>query len=258
MKKILIVLSAAVSLGFIFSGCSEKSSGKIELDVFVAASLNKVMSEISAEYEKSHPGTRILLNADGSGTLMTQIREGCACDIFFSAGQKQMDILEKEGFLVESSRKNVLNNQLVVLTCNGSGTKVTGLENLESASSMALAGDSVPAGNYTRAALEKLGSKALEKIEVSEQSNVSKVLNAVAEGACEVGTTYYSDIHGREDKVEVLQFVPHSLTGDIIYPMARIKNPEASDAKKKAAGDFMDYVLDSKDIFRKYYFDPDL
>ncbi len=99
-----------------------------------------------------------------------------------------------------------------------SGTKVTGLENLKDAKSIALAGGSVPVGKYTRQALVNLGtlkttgevdaittdqvSQALGGVEISEEDNVSKVLTAVAEGSCEVGTTYYSDTYGYEDKLE--------------------------------------------------------
>jgi len=274
MKKIFRNILLLGLISFAFFGCSKKSAEKIELNVFVAASLNKVMTEISADYEKANPNVKILLNADSSGTLMTQIKEGYSCDVFFSAAQKQMNTLEKEGFLVDGTRTNVLNNQLVVLTYKGSNTKVTGLENIEQASSFALAGGSVPAGKYTRAALLKLGkitsaaeadkisteevSKALGNLEISEQSNVSKVLNAVVEGSCEVGTTYYSDTYGFENKVEILEVVPYSLTGNIIYPIAQVKNKEASEAQTKAAADFVKYVVNSKDLLKKYYFDTDL
>ena len=75
---------------------------------------------------------KITFNADSSGTLLTQIEEGYACDVFFSAAQKQMDQLEKtDGLVVDGTRKNVVNNQVVVVTRKDSGTKVTGLETLK-------------------------------------------------------------------------------------------------------------------------------
>ena len=163
----------------------------------------------------------ILFNADSSGTLLTQIEEGYECDLFFSAAQKQMDQLEADGLVVDGTRANVLNNQVVVISLKDSGTKVTGLENLKDAKSIALAGGSVPVGKYTRQALVNLGtlktdgevdaittakvSQALGGVEISEEDNVSKVLTAVAEGSCEVGTTYYSDTYGYEDKLNILQ-----------------------------------------------------
>lgn len=67
----------------------------VELQVFIAASLSKVMDEVATEYQKDHPNVKITFNADSSGTLLTQIEEGYACDVFFSAAQKQMNQLEK-------------------------------------------------------------------------------------------------------------------------------------------------------------------
>ena len=255
-----------------------KSEGEdAEIQVFIAASLSKVMDEIATEYKKDHPNVTITFNADSSGTLLTQIEEGYECDVFFSAAQKQMDQLEQtDGLVVDGTRKNVVNNQVVVVSRKDSGTKVTGLENLKDASSIALAGGSVPVGKYTRQALVNLGildkvddvstistetvSEKLGGVEISEQDNVSKVLAAVVEGSCEVGTTYYSDTYGYEDELDILQTVSYDLTGNVIYPIAQVKNDEASDAQVKAAKDFIDFVTSdkAKTIFQKYYFDTDV
>ena len=244
--------------------------------VFAAKSLNMVMEELIAEYNKTQPNVSIVGSYDSSGTLMTQIEEGAACDVFFSAAQKQMDQLEADGLVVEGTRHNVVNNQVVVITLKDSDTAVTGLENLNEAKSIALAGGSVPVGKYTRQALMNLGildkaddasaitteqvSEALGGAEISEQANVSKVLIAVTEGACEVGTTYYSDTYGYEDQIKILQTVSYDLTGNVIYPICRVENKEADDAKKKAADDFLAYVTsdDAKKIFDSYYFDTNV
>ncbi len=247
-----------------------------EIQVFIAASLSKVMEDIAAKYNEIHPEVTIVYNADSSGTLMTQIEEGYACDVFFSAAQKQMNQLEEDGFVIEGTRANVLNNQLIVLTQADSETEVTGLEDLGKASSLALADGSVPAGKYTRQALAALGilpetddpsaittaevSEALGGVEISEQSNVSKVLLAVVEGSCEVGTTYYSDTCGYEDQVKILQTVSYDLTGNIIYPIAQITNDEADEAETAAAKDFVDFVTsdEAKAVFDSYYFDTNV
>lgn len=86
-----------------------------------------------------------------------RLEEGYECDLFFSAAQKQMDQLEADGLVVEGTRHNVVNNQVVVITLKDSDTAVTGLENLNEAKSIALAGGSVPVGKYTRQALMNLG-----------------------------------------------------------------------------------------------------
>ena len=244
-----------------------------EVQVFIAASLNTVMTEIAEKYNKDNPDVKITFNADSSGTLLTQIEEGYECDIFFSAAQKQMDQLEQDGLVREGTRANVVNNQVVLVTRKDSGTKASGLENLKDAQSIALAGGSVPAGKYTRQALVNLGilektdepdavtteqvSEALGGVEISEQDNVSKVLAAVVEGSCEVGTTYYSDTYGYEDDLDILETVGYDLTGNVIYPICLVDNQEADEAQSRAAKDFYDYVLseDASEIFYNYYFD---
>ena len=287
-RRILAVILISVML-FSMVGCTgdaEESAGgaggtaesgkTTEIQVFIAASLNTVMTELADLYNEDHPEVKIIYNADSSGTLLTQIREGYECDIFFSAAQKQMDDLEADGLMVEGTRTDVVNNQVVVVTLKDSGTKVTGLEDLDRAESIALAGGSVPVGKYTRQALMNLSilpdtgepdkitteevSEALGGVEISEQDNVSKVLTAVAEGSCEVGTTYYSDTYGYEDDLDILQTVSYDLTGDVIYPVARVVNEEADEAQTAAAEDFLEFILsdEAKAVFESYYFDTDV
>ena len=293
-RRILAGMLAGVML-FTMEGCAGGADGTLEngkttdeetaekteadeteIQVFIAASLNTVMSELADLYNEDHPEVKIIYNADSSGTLLTQIREGYECDIFFSAAQKQMDDLETDGLMVEGTRADVVNNQVVVVTLKDSGTKVTGLEDLDKAESIALAGGSVPVGKYTRQALINLGilpdteepdgitteevSEALGGVEISEQDNVSKVLTAVAEGSCEVGTTYYSDTYGYEDNLDILQTVSYDLTGDVIYPVARVVNEEADEAQTAAAEDFLEFILsdEAKTVFESYYFDTDV
>lgn len=293
-KRILaMMLASAMVVGLVGCGGSSDSQDtkeetkteetaktddaeETEIQVFIAASLNTVMTELAEEYNKEHPEVKITYNADSSGTLLTQIEEGYECDIFFSAAQKQMDQLEKDGLVVDGTRANVVNNQVVVVSLKDSGTKVTGLENLNEASNIALAGGSVPVGKYTRQALVNLGtlnkvddvstittqeiSDALGGVEISEQDNVSKVLAAVVEGSCEVGTTYYSDTYGYEDKLDILQKVSYDLTGNVIYPIARVQNDEADEAQNKAADDFIKFITSdaAKAVFDSYYFDTNV
>ena len=255
---------------------SGETAEETEIQVFIAASRNTVMTELADMYNEEHPEIKITYNPDSSGTLLTQIQEGYECDIFFSAAQKQMDDLEADGLMVEGTRADVVNNQVVVVSLKDSGTKVTGLENLNEAESIALAGGSVPVGRYTRQALVNLGtlpetddpasitteevSEALGGVEISEQDNLSKVLTAVVDGSCEVGTTYYSDTYGYEDDLDILQTVSYDLTGDVIYPIARVVNEEADDAQTAAAEDFLQFILsdEAKAVFDSYYFDTNV
>ena len=293
-KKFLAALMAAVMV-FSLAGCGSggddadakdntdaqaedtgSEEEETEIQVFIAASLNTVMTELADMYNEDHPNAKITFNPDSSGTLLTQIQEGYECDIFFSAAQKQMDDLEADGLMVEGTRANVVNNQVVVVTLKDSGTQVTGLEDIGKAESIALAGGSVPVGRYTRQALINLGmlpetddpasittqeiSDALGGVEISEQDNVSKVLTAVVEGSCEAGTTYYSDTYGFEDQLDILQTVSYDLTGNVIYPIARVVNEEADDAQNQAADDFLAFILsdEAKAVFESYYFDTNV
>ena len=293
-KKFLAALMAAVMV-FSLAGCGSggddadakdntdaqaedtgSEEEETEIQVFIAASLNTVMTELADIYNDDHPNVKITFNPDSSGTLLTQIQEGYECDIFFSAAQKQMDDLEADGLMVEGTRANVVNNQVVVVTLKDSGTQVTGLEDIGKAESIALAGGSVPVGRYTRQALINLGmlpetddpasittqeiSDALGGVEISEQDNVSKVLTAVVEGSCEAGTTYYSDTYGFEDQLDILQTVSYDLTGNVIYPIARVVNEEADDAQNQAADDFLAFILsdEAKEVFESYYFDTNV
>jgi len=256
---------------------SGEVSEETEIQVFIAASLSNVMEKVAAAYNEKHPEVKISFNADSSGTLLTQIEEGYACDVFFSAAKKQMDTLEKEDkLLVDGTRADVVNNQVCVITLNDSGTLVTGLKDIGKASSIALADGSVPVGRYTRQAMVNAGmlkevedvskittkeiSDQLGGVEISEQSNVSKVLAAVTEGSSEVGTTYFSDTYGYEDKVKILEKIPYDLTGNVIYPIAQVKNDEADETEKVAALDFVKFVTsdEAKEIFESCYFDTDV
>ena len=176
---------------------------------------------------------------------------------------------------MDGTRHNVVNNQVCVVIYKGSNTAVTGLEDLSKAGSLALADGSVPVGKYTRQALVNVGilneaedvskittqevSEALGGIEINECANVGAVTSAV-EAANEVGTVYYSDTYGYEDKLEILEKVPYDLTGNVIYPIAQVVNKEADESQQQAAKEFVEYLVseDAKTVFDKYYFDTNV
>ncbi len=243
-----------------------------EIQVFIAASLENAFIDIIDLYNESQPNITVTYSADSSGTLLSQIQEGFECDIFFSAGARQIDDLEESGLAIEGTRVDLLQNKVALITWKGSGTTVTTLSEIGNASSVALAGSSVPVGQYTRTALQALGilddskdateftaqevSEALGGVEINETANVSATLNAVAEGSNEVGTVYYSDAYSRIDDVDVIELVDTSLTGSIVYPMSRVVNSEADEAQTAAADDFYAFLQTDQvmDIFESYLF----
>lgn len=270
-----ITLAAAIFSSDAASKKKDKGLPEAEVTVFAAASMNSSLQDIIKEYNKKNPRVTINVSADSSGALMKQIEEGAPCDIFFSAAQSNMDELQDKELIVNKSRHNVVNNQLCVITLKGTKTKVKGIGSLNKADSLAIAAASVPVGKYTRQALINKGvfdkgtdpatittqqlSDALGGVTISEQSNVSKVLSAVNEGSAQVGTTYYSDTYGYDD-VKIIQKVPYKLTGNIIYPVARVKNSRASDAEKAAAKDFAKFMRSktAKKIYKEHLFDTNV
>lgn len=255
-------------------GNVEKDGGELEaseINLFIAASLEDAFKEIIPLYNETQPNVNIVYNADSSGTLLTQIQEGYECDIFFSADTKQMDILEEDGAIRDGQRKDLLENEVVVIAGKDNGTKVTGLADMNKANSIALADGSVPVGKYTRQALVKAGvlpeTEDVSKIttqeimdtlgtEINECANVSKVKEAVKEGSCEVGTVYHTDAYSVINDVDILEHVSKDLTGEIIYPVGLLQNEEADEAQQEAALDFYQFIQSEQSlaIFEKYLY----
>ena len=278
IKKIGVCCVMAVLVTGMFAGCGKKKedSKKTNITVFAAKSLNGVMDELCKEYNKEHPDVNFQTNYDSSGTLMAQIKEGAKCNIFFSAGVEQMNELEKGydgGSVDKNNCYNLLNNQVCLVTWKGSKTKVKSFKEIAKAKNMALADETVPIGQYTREALLNSGliplkegvsndlkdkdiSKALGGLEINSCANVGAVAAAVAERADEIGTVYYSDTFGYEDKLEIIEKLSNSLTGDVIYPVAALKGNDISDAEFKASKEFILFMRGekAKKLFEKYHF----
>lgn len=214
-----------------------------ELYVFIAASLRNTMEKIKEDYEADHPGVTIIYNADSSGTLQKQIEEGAECDIFFSAASKQMNALEDGGYLVEDSVTNLLVNQIVLIQPSGVETKVTGFDNITEASSLALAGEDVPVGQYARQLFANLGIlDQVMAMEINEGANVTAVLAAVAEASNEVGIVYATDAASMPERVEIIAAAEESQVDPAVYPVGLVKNAEADEIQSKVAEDFKHYL----------------
>ena len=259
-KKLIAAMMAGVlSAGMLSTGVFAADTDlKGEVNTFIAASLSNAMEEIQKDFNETYPDVEILYNADSSGTLQTQIEEGARCDIFFSAADKQMDALVDEDLAKKDTVEDILENKVVLIKPKDGETKVTGFENITDAANIALAGDSVPVGQYAREIFDNLGiTDEVNKMEINEGKNVSEVLAAVSEGSNEIGIVYATDAASVADKVGVIAEAPaDALKTPVLYPVGLIEDKEASEDDTAAAEAFLEYIKsdDAMKVFEKYGF----
>ena len=259
-KKLIAAMMAGVlSAGMFSTGVFAADTDlKGEVNTFIAASLSNAMEEIQKDFNETYPDVEILYNADSSGTLQTQIEEGARCDIFFSAADKQMNALVDENLAKKDTVEDILENKVVLIKPKDGETKVTGFENITDAANIALAGDSVPVGQYAREIFDNLGiTDEVNKMEINEGKNVSEVLAAVSEGSNEIGIVYATDAASVADKVDVIAEAPaDALKTPVLYPVGLIEDKEASKDDTAAAEAFLEYIKsdDAMKVFEKYGF----
>ena len=259
-KKLIAAMMAGVlSAGMFSTGVFAADTDlKGEVNTFIAASLSNAMEEIQKDFNETYPDVEILYNADSSGTLQTQIEEGARCDIFFSAADKQMNALVDEDLAKKDTVEDILENKVVLIKPKDGETKVTGFENITDAANIALAGDSVPVGQYAREIFDNLGiTDEVNKMEINEGKNVSEVLAAVSEGSNEIGIVYATDAASVADKVDVIAEAPaDALKTPVLYPAGLIEDKEASEDDTAAAEAFLEYIKsdDAMKVFEKYGF----
>lgn len=259
-KKLIAAMMAGVlSAGMLSTGVFAADTDlKGEVNTFIAASLSNAMEEIQKDFNETYPDVEILYNADSSGTLQTQIEEGARCDIFFSAADKQMNALIDENLAKKDTVEDILENKVVLIKPKDGETKVTGFENITDAANIALAGDSVPVGQYAREIFDNLGiTDEVNKMEINEGKNVSEVLAAVSEGSNEIGIVYATDAASVVDKVDVIAEAPaDALKTPVLYPVGLIEDKEASEDDTAATEAFLEYIKsdDAMKVFEKYGF----
>lgn len=231
---------------------SSSSNSQMEehhLLIAAAASLESVMEEeIIPAFVKKHPETTIEGNYDSSGKLQTQIEKGLEADVFFSASTKQMETLVSQNLVVKKSVVPLLQNQLVMIIPSSSKVDWKKFSDLKKAEMIAV-GDptSVPAGQYAKKGLDSLGYWTYVKEHASFGTNVTEVLNWVAEGSAQAGLVYATDA-ASNDKVKVVAVLPKdTLNETIIYPVGLIGKSK----EKAMAKEFMAF-LESKEV-AKYF-----
>lgn len=257
-KKLAVIAIAGIMTAGLTAGNVQAAEPAGELYVFIAASLSNAMEEIQKDFNEEYPEVEILYNADSSGTLQTQIEEGSRCDIFFSAATKQMDALTEQKLAKEDSVVELLENKVVLIKPKDGETKVTGFENITDAENLALAGEDVPVGQYSREIFTNLGiMDKVEAMEINEGKNVTEVLAAVSEGSNEVGVVYATDAASVGDQVEIIAEAPaDALKTPVLYPVGLVEDAEASQEESAAADAFLAYLQteEALSVFEEYGF----
>ena len=265
-KMLSVLLTGAMMLTLAGCGSTAASSAAPEpettVTIFIAASLEKAFTDegkLLDMYKALQPNVTVEVNAGSSGTLLQQIQEGAPCDLFFSAGKKQVTSAEEGGYVIDGSVVDLLENKVVLVKRAGDDSSaVTGFGDMTNASSMALCADSVPAGQYARLIFENMGitDDILNNPEINECDKVTAALAAVAQGSNEIGIVYASDA-ANEPGVEVIaEASKDELPENPLYPAALIDNHQADDSVKAAAADLLAFLQteEALAVFAEYTF----
>ena len=240
------------------TAASEAAGESVELIVFAAASLTETLNAIAQDYSAENPGVTFRFNLDSSGTLKTQIQEGADCDLFISAGQKQMNQLDitasadvnKDGldFVDADSRVNLLENKVVLCVPEGSDKGIDSFdalaEHLKAQDILFCMGNSdVPVGQYTQKILAyyQLDEAALAAAGViTYGSNVKEVTTQVTEGSVDAGVVYCTDAYSAG--LTPVDEATKEMCGQVIYPAAVLK----ATSNAEAAKEFLAYLQTDK------------
>ena len=249
---------------------TEEAAEDVEVVVFAAASMTETLTEIGEMYKKAAPNVTLTFNFDSSGTLKTQIEEGAECDLFISAGQKQMNQLDIEAdpkvnedgldFVEEGTRINLLENKVTLAVPDDNPKGIENfdgmIEGLKDGSILLAMGNSdVPVGQYTQKILKFYGMNEEELAAagvITYGSNVKEVTTQVREDTVDCGVIYCTDAFSAG--LTVVDSATAEMCGQVIYPAAVMNT---SDCKEEAQA-FLDYLItdDAMAVFEAVGFAP--
>ena len=271
MKKPIALFLVLCMTLCLLAGCgTSKEDKKVELTVFAAASMTETLTELGNKYMAEHENITIVFNFDSSGTLKTQIQEGADCDVFISAGQKQMNQLDINAsadvntdgldFVLSETRFNILENKVALSVPEGNPANIRSYDDLKAGLEagtvlLAMGNSDVPVGQYTQKILAYFGLNEEELANagcITYGSNVKEVTSQVAEAAVDCGIIYQTDAYSAG--LTVVDTATAEMCGQVIYPAAVLKGSENVDAAKA----FLDYLTtDAADaVFETVGFTP--
>ena len=198
--------------------------------ILAAASVKDALDEIAAQYP-----AKPVISYGASSALARQIENGAPAELFISADLEWMDYLEKKNLLAPGTRRNLLGNRLVLVAPAKQPLKLEPAPGFPIARALgsgriALAEpNSVPAGRYAKAALEKLGVWDQVAPRVAAAENVRAALALVARGEAPLGVVYQTDANA-ERGVMIAGVFPAHTHPPIVYPVAALKGAKAGAA----------------------------
>jgi len=224
-----------------------------DLIVSAASSLTNAFTDIGLEFERAHPGTKVVFNFGGSGQLLQQIAKGAPVDVFACADQETMDRADKEGLTEPGSRVDFVRNALIVIVPRDGGRSLDSLRELtgNEFSHIAMGNpDSVPVGRYSKAALQESGVWDAVQGKIVNTQNVRQSLDYVARGEVDAAFVYRTDAAVLPGKVRIVLEVPTATP--ILYPLGIVKGRSAHPAAKE----FVAFVRSgaAQKILQKYGF----
>lgn len=213
-----------------------------DVTLFAAASMKTALDPIAAQFQAA-TGYQVAISYAGSNTLAQQIMNGAPADIFISASPQWMDEVEKAGQIAPGTRTDLLGNRLVLVAHDAAATRVelgpeTDLTAMLDGGKLAMAlVDSVPAGQYGKAALTSLGLWDVVAPHVAQADNVRAALALVSSGEAPLGIVYATDA-AADPAVHVIGSFPQTSHDPIVYPAARLAHgTDPADAAFLAALD---------------------